>query len=350
MKRKTMTLAMASLLVLSSVSFAQTPQTSEPASSLSGIVNTPSWLGANQLMVKSETEKGFAYYQLGLNGSGKLLVGATENVTEAVKSPDGTQVAYVNNNGDLFLLEVKTMNLKKISVDHEPKMELQFSRDGSKLYFLMGEKIDQMIAVELLSGKQTVLLADKVAYKSDLQISADGSKALYTITKAGTVNDKDESYAVDSKGTEPQLNVLDLTVAAAKPIQVTSSLDNKVFARFTQDNKIVYVSAFSDKEGMPLMQMNTDGSQLKTWVNHLEVHQVLVLNDGNVLVVGENTNFKKSLFKVETNGRTERLVTLPEGVTEVQATDLTHVVVTIQTEAGEKISTLMGNKFTDLTK
>lgn len=349
MKGKALALSLTTLMALSSFNFAAVPQT-KTGVTLSGIVNQPNWFGHEQLVVKSETDSGFAYYQLGLDGQSKLLLQASVNATEVSEHESGSLLAYVNDNGELYLQDLKAQSIKKISIDNEPKMELQFSNDGSKLYFLMGEKIDQIVVIDLASGKQTVLLADKVAYKSDLQISADGTKALYAVTKAGTVNDKDESFAVDAKGTEPQLHMVDLTAAAPKSVQLTTSLDNKVFPKFTQDNKIVYVSAYADKDGMSLMQMNSDGSGLKTLVNHLEVSQVLVLNDGTLLVVGENASFKKSLFKVAANGSTQKIVTLPASTMEVQAKDLGHIAVTIATESGEKISTLLNGKFTDLTK
>ena len=349
MKGKALALSLTTLMALSSFNFAAVPQT-KAATPLTGTVNQPNWFGNEQLLVKSETETGFAYYQLGLNGESKLVLQDTMNATEVAEHASGNLIAYVNDNGDLYLQDVKAQSVKKLSTDNEPKMELQFSTDGSKLYFLMGEKIDQLVMIDLASGKQTILLADKVAYKSDLQISVDGTKALYVVTKAGTVNDKDESYTVDAKGTEPQLNVLDLAATASKPVQVTTSLDNKVFPRFTQDNKIVYVSTFADKDGMPLMQMNADGSGIRTLVNHLEVSQVLVLNDGALLVVGENASFKKALFKVAANGSTQKIVTLPVDTLEIQAMDLGHIAVTVATESGEKISTLIGGKFTDLTK
>ncbi len=343
MKYRAMALTMATFMALGSVSFAATP-------ALTGVVNQPNWFGSDQLLVKSVTDTGFAYYQLNLNGDSTLLVQPSVNATEVAETQNGSQVAYVNDNGDLYLLNTQSKSLKKISVDNEPKMELQFSQDGSKLYFLMGEKIDKIVMITLADGQQKTLLSDKVAYKSDLQISVDGSKALYAVTKAGTVNDKDESYSVDSSGTEPQYSVLDLNTTGAKPVQVTSSTDNKVYGRFTKDNKIVFVSASADKDGMPLMQMNSDGSQLKALIGHLDVSQVLVLNDGNLLVVGENGSFKKALFKVEANGSTQKLITLPEGTTEVQAKDLGHVVITVETEQGEKVSALVGGKFVDLTK
>lgn len=343
MKYRAMALTMATLMTLGSVSFAATP-------ALTGVVNQPSWFGADQLLVKSVTETGFAYYQLNLNGDNTLLVQPAVNATEVAETANGSQVAYVNDNGDLFLLNTQTKSLKKISTDNEPKMELQFSQDGSKLYFLMGEKIDKLAVITLADGQQKTLVSDKVAYKSDLQISADGSKALYAVTKAGTVNDKDESFSVDSAGTEPQYSVVDLTAANAKPIQVTNSTDNKVYGRFTKDNKIIFVSAYADKEGMPLMQMNPDGSALTTLIGHLDVSEVLVLNDGTLLVVGENASFKKALFKVAANGTTIKLVSLPEGTTEVQAKDLEHIVISVETEQGEKVSALVGGKFVDLTK
>lgn len=349
MKGKALALSLATLMALSSFNFAAVSQT-KGNMQLSGTVNQPNWFGNEQLLVKSETETGFDYYQLGLHGESKLLLQASANATEVAEHPLGMQLAYVNDNGELYLQDLQTQTVKKISIDNEPKMELQFSKDGNKLYFLMGEKIDQLAMIDLASGKQTILLADKVAYKSDLQVSEDGTKALYAVTKAGTVNDKDESYTVDAKGTEPQLNVVDLTAASPKPLQVTSSLDNKVFPRFTQNNQIVYVSAYADKDGMPLMQLSADGRSQKTLVNHLEVSQVLVLTDGTLLVVGENASFKKALFRVADNGSTQKIATLPAGTLEVQAKDLGHIAVTVATESGEKISTLIGGKFTDLTK
>ncbi len=349
MKGKALALSLATLMALSSFNFAGAPQVKSSVT-LSGVVNEPNWFGNEQLLVKSETELGFEYYQLGLNSDSKLLLQASANATEVAERPDGSQFAYVNDNGELFLQDLQSQTLKKLSVDNEPKMELQFSKDGSKLYFLMGEKIDQIVMIDLATGKQTGILADKVSYKSDLQISPDGTLAMYAVTKAGTVNDKDESFTVDVKGTEPQLNVLDLKVAGAKPVQVTSSLDNKVYPRFTQDNNIVFISAFIDKDGMSLMEMSPDGIQLNYLVNHLDVSQVLVLNDGSLLVVGESKNYKKALFKVAANGSTQKLVTLPEGTIDVQAKDLSHIAVTVSTDSGEKISSLIDGKFTDLTK
>lgn len=348
MKGKALALSMAALLSLSSLSFATTSQMNKEAS-LGNVVNQPNWLNQEQLLVKAETETGFEYYRLGMNGEKKLLLAASVNATEVTESSDGKRLAYVNDNGELFILDLSSMAIKKVSVDNEPKMELQFSADNSKLYYLMGEKIDQIAMMDLGTEKQTILLGDKVSYKSDLQISVDGTKAMYIVTKAGTVNDKDESYAVDTKGTEPQLNLLDLSTTAAKPIQITTNLDNKVYPRFVANNEIVYISSDDAHVNMSLMHLNADGKELRYFVNHLDVSQVITLKDGTLLVVGESSNYKKSIFKVLPNGSTEKLVALPEGTLDVQMSDFEHIAITVATESGEKVGTLASGKFVDLT-
>lgn len=359
MKLRVLSLTMASIMALGSFSFAATSPTAagapviKAAPKLEGTVNEPRWLNAETLLVKVVTDLGFEYHKLSLNGHSELLIKATSNTTELAESPDGKKIAYVNDNGDVFLMELATQKEIKISSDNEPKMELQFSADGSKLYFLMGEKIDRVAVIQLSDQKLSLMVDDKVAYKSDLQISKDGTKAFYAVTKAGKVDEVNDAFTVDSKGTEPQYNLADLTAVAAKPVQLTGTTDNKIYGRFLSDNSTVFISADPDKAGMPLKQISADG-KIKFLVSHLDVYEALITTDGSLLIVGESSSFKKSLFSVDANGRTKHIAVLPEGTSAVTATDLGHIAVTVDTDLGEKISvlnaTVSGGKFVDLTK
>lgn len=349
MKFRVMALAMVSVMAIGSTSFAAASQP-QAQSQLQGTINEPQWINSENLIVKKVTDQGFEYYKLGLNGSSELLLKAAANATELVMSPDGKQFVYVNDNGDLFLVDSATKAESKLSSDIEPKMELQFSENGSKLYYLLGEKIDRVAAVNLADRKQSILVDDKVAYKSDLQISKDETKALYAVTKAGKVDEVAEAYTVDSKGTEPQYSLADLKTAGAKPVQLTSTLDNKIYGSFLSDNRMVFVSASSDDTGMPLKQISADGKDIKFLVKHLDVSESVVLKDGSLLIIGENSVFKKSVFTVDASGTTKQLAVLPEGTLAISATDLNHIAATVETELGEKVSVLKNGKFTDLSK
>jgi Tol biopolymer transport system component len=349
MKFRVMALAMVSVMAISSTSFAAASQP-QAQSPLQGTINEPQWINSENLIVKKVTDQGFEYYKLGLNGSSELLLKAAANATELVMSPDGKQFVYVNDNGDLFLVDSATKVESKISTDTEPKMELQFSDNGSKLYYLLGDKIDRVAAVNLADRKQSIVVDDKVSYKSDLQISKDETKALYAVSKSGKVDEVAEAYTVDSKGTEPQYNLADLKTAAAKPVQLTSTPDNKIYGSFLLDNRMVFVSASSDDTGMPLKQISADGKDIKFLVNHLDVSESVVLKDGSLLIIGENSAFKKSVFTVDASGTTKQLAVLPEGTLAISATDVNHIAATVETELGEKVSILTNGKFTDLSK
>lgn len=317
---------------------------------LTGTVNNPLWVDSSRLVVETLTDLGTEFYLLSLNGNYEKLLEASVNATELVVSPTGTQAAYVNDNGDLYLIDLSTKVKTKISTDNEAKMELQFNEAGTKIYFLYGEKIDKLGVINLADGKLTTLLSDGVAYKSDLKISKDEKKAVYAVTKAGKVDEANDAFTVDSKGTEPQLSTIALTETGAKPVQVTSKEDNKVFTNLLADNSVLYVSAYADKDGLPLRKISADGKTDQVLVGHLSVEGVLVLKSGDVLLVGQNKTYAKSIFTVDQNGMTKKLVTLPEGTTSVVAQDNGQICITVETEQGEKVSVLQNGKFIDLTK
>lgn len=344
MKLQFAAMTLASLMVISSTSFAGTAP-----SPLFGTVNDPLWLSSDRLIVNVMTDSGSEYRTLGLSGASEVLVSAAANATELVQSPNGKQAAYVNDNGDLFLVDVSTKALTKLSTDNEPKMELQFNEAGTKLYFLYGEKIDKVGVIQLADGKMTNLISDGVAYKSDLQVSRDETRAVYAVTKAGKVDEVNEAYTVDSKGTEPQLFIAAFA-PGSKAVQLTTAVDNKVFVKTLADNSVVYVSAHPDKDGLPLRKISPDGKEDRYFVSHLDVLGVSVLKDGSLVVIGQNSSYAKALFAVDNSGATKKLLNLPADATAVSGTDLNHLAITVDTESGEKVSVLNGGKLVDLSK
>lgn len=341
MKFRAMAIALVSALSLSSLSFAA-------AAPLSGDFEDPAWAGNQALVAKKVADEGTQYYLIHTDGSSKLLLDSSANATEVSVSKDGSKIAYVNDNGDIYVMDMATSKSDLVTSDHDPKMELQFNDSGSKIYFLAGDKIDKLSVIDLSEKKTTALVSDGVAYKSDLRVSADESKAAYVVTAAGKVDETSGEYGVDSKGTEPQIYSVNLN-GTDKPVKLTDSTDNKVFTNMTQNNEVIYVSADPDKDGMPLMKMDNQKMN-HVWVGHLNVYGVSVLNDGSVLVVGDNLMYGKSLFSVGSNGVTKRIAALPEDATAVVAKDMSHIAVTVSTDMGEKIMLLNGGKLVDLTK
>lgn len=341
MKLRVLASVMVGVMALSATSFAA----SNP---LSGTVTSPKWSGSESLIAQVQTSEGTEYQKLSLNGTHEVLVKASANATELTTSQDGTKAAYVNDNGDLFLVDLVSKKETKLSVDNEPKMELQFNTAGTKLYFLMGDKIDKLAVIQLSDGKQSVLVSDGVAYKSDLDIAKDESKAVYVVTGAGKVDETSEALTIDTKGTEPQIYSVKLT-GSDKPVKLTTSLDNKISTKLNMAGETLFISAMDTTDALPLKKISIDGLTTLYYVNHLAVESVNVLSDGTVLLKAFSGN-KESLFTADGMGRTKKLADLPEGTTGVVASDLAHVAITVLTTDGEKVAVLNQGKFVDLTK
>ncbi len=341
MKLKTMAIVLVSVFSLSSFNFAA-------AAPLSGDFEDPTWAGDKALVVKQVEAEGTQYHLVYTDGSSKRLMDSQMNATEVAASRDGLKLAYVNDNGDIYLMNTTTLQTELLTSDHDPKMELQFNAAGTKLYFLAGDKIEKLAVINLSDKKMSILVSDGVAYKSDLSISEDESKAAYVVTAAGKVDETSGEFAVDSKGTEPQVYSANLN-GTDKPVKLTSSGDNKVFTTIGKDNEILYVSADPDKEGMPLKKIDAQKKD-RIWVGHLNVYGLAVLNDGTVLVMGDNLMYGKSLFLVGHDGVTQKIASLSDEVTGFVAKDLEHIALVVSTDTGSKVTWLNHGKHIDLTK
>src|ERR1035441_923174 len=71
-------------------------------------------------------------------GAAHLLVAHPANETRPIYSPDGTRLAFVSNrtgNGDLYVLNLNTGALQRITFDDAAEQLDGWSRDGKFLYF-----------------------------------------------------------------------------------------------------------------------------------------------------------------------------------------------------------------------
>ncbi len=154
----------------------------------------PQWVDQNTLLISRP------------NDSVSLLVDTRSRTAlrsidqmDLVLSPDGKKAAYVDENGHLFVIDLTSNTVKPIGDDDEVKTDLVWSSDSRLLYCIYGSNNDAIAVVSVDTGVINKLLDDKVKYKTDLRLSPDGTKLLYTVANEGKTNYTDDQKTdVDS--------------------------------------------------------------------------------------------------------------------------------------------------------
>lgn len=290
-------------------------------------------------LVGVEAENGNAYYTVDRVTKKTMLVLKAENeATEAVISPNGQYIAYTDNNGGLFVKSLKDQHAYSIASENDPKMELTWSEDSSRVYFLMGEKIDVIARVNINNVFTEKLVDDKVPYKSDFVISKDQKNAIYLVTKPATLNDKDAALAVDTKGTEPQYFTVDLTKKGSKAVQLTKTMDNKLSAVFNSNTSIAYISAANDSETTKVMSISLDGKESKVVFSEQTVISLSMLGETEgYLALTTDSASNKSLVQIRMDGKSKRIGVLDKGSYSIQSVVGGYAYVLCITDQGEKV-------------
>ncbi|MCZ0756365.1 stalk domain-containing protein [Anoxybacillus sp. J5B_2022] len=316
---------------------------------LKGSNTTPQWVSPSLILVKNEDNS-----VLKLINIHSRKVVATIPQSDAVVSPDGKYAAYVDDNGLLYTIDLMNGKTKQISDDDDVKVDLIWSKDSKRLYFIQGSNNDVISVVSVDSGVITKLVDDKVKYKSDLLLSPDGTTILYTAAKEAkttyTDNQNTDVDSIDTAGTDPQLFIVDLTSNNKQPVQLTNSADNKVDSNFVSNNQVIYLSATNDKTSFPSLKM-LKGGQEETLLANKNIIDITV-SDGTIYVVIEEANGTYTIHSL--NPETKKLTQLAstkEMITSLSVSPYNkQIAVTMLSQTGEKVAILENGQFVDITK
>ncbi|GAB6991441.1 stalk domain-containing protein [Paenibacillus pini] len=254
-------------------------------------------------------------YKLKSNYSSQLLA-SDSNAADMAISPNGQWGAYADDKGQLSLISLTGGQTQLLGQDTTVKTDLNWSADGKSIYFVQGDKQEKISYITLDTGKITEVLADKVENKSDVRVSADGKKIVYIVNITGVAkNDKDsteDSLSIDYSGAGEQFYSLAVGTKDAKPVQLTTSNDNKLFPILQADGKLLYLSADPDNSNAKnvLKAVNVDGKTQD------------VINDIDVTVTATNANGQLAVAGIAADGKTKVYTVSASGSkTEVYSTD-----------------------------
>lgn len=316
----------------------------------SGSFSNAKWINESQILFTSEDENAYLF-----NVKTKKIM-KQFSVLEMVTSPDGKQAVYTDDTGFVYLLDFETGKIIQISSDESFKAEFKWSVDGTKLFFLQGEKNETVSSMSVKDGIITKILDDKVEYKSDLVISADGKKVLYTAAKQAVTKYTDDTKSdvdtIVTDGTEPQIFVLDTTVQDSKPVAISSSKDNKFFTNFLPNGNVLYLGVdVEDEEKLPELKL-VQSDTTTTLVSAMQIESINVTNKGSVYLLVTEEDESYSIYKLDVNTKKlERKLNTTQTVTNFDVSmDEKQVVVSVLTENGEKISIIKNSSLEALTK
>ena len=356
---------------------------------LDGSNSDPQWVDPNNVLVLHETDGGIAYYKVDIKTKKSVkVISETANATEAVVSPNGRQIAYVNDMGEIYVVELATSISTKVNPDTDTlvKVELQWSKNGDKLYFVQdADNFNDITQLDIATKTLTTLLhdfddkGDKIKkYKSDLSISEDGTEMYFTISLSGSVKQDatvDENTnpddvgnigaVVNTNGTESQIYYYKVgrIDASGKPVTVklTASIDNKVFIDRLSDGftdyqygRVVYVSADLEKEdSTPILKvMSADGKYLNVLVNDVSVLQSVVTADGRLIILALDKKGTKGIYQVnQITGEKQRFCAVNDNVEKLFISkDGKQLGASISTGEGSKVAVLVNVELKDITK
>ncbi|WP_169085890.1 stalk domain-containing protein [Paenibacillus sp. PL91] len=212
------------------------------------------WVSSSQLIVSNSTGEGREDYLVdAATGKYELLL-KSEGASALVLSPDGKSAAYSDPSGAVFTIDLVSKQANQVSTDSSIKNELTWSSDGMSLFFLQGDKSSVIAKLTVADGKVSKVLEDKVDYKANLTVSADGKQFAYYVFKQPKVtadSSKDvelDDVAIDATGTEPQIYFYNTATANNKAVQLTKDTADKVFLELSADgSKVSYVSVSADE-------------------------------------------------------------------------------------------------------
>ncbi|SYX86096.1 stalk domain-containing protein [Paenibacillus alvei] len=248
---------------------------------------------------------------------------SNENAASTAVSPDLKWGVFTDESSQLYLLDLSLGTAQAIGKDTSVKTDLTWSADGKKVYFVQGDKQEKIAYVSVDSGKITSVLADKVENKSDIRLSADDKTVLYAVNITGVAkNDKDsteDSLSIDFSGAGSQLFTLDLTAKDAKPVQLTTTSDNKLYPNFLADGRAVYVSGDTEGkvENSVLKVVQAKEKKVSDLVADLDVSLAVTSAKGQLIIVATEKDGKSSIYAVKEDGSKSKLYTNDGAITEV---------------------------------
>jgi len=317
---------------------------------LKGLNFNPQWLSNEYVIVTNENDEPVS--KVVHIPSRKVI--ATIASGDLSLSPDKKKGAYVDDNGQLFIVDLATKKATALGTDDDVKVELTWAPDGSSIYFFKGNNSDVIASMNVQTGEVTKIVDDKVKYKSDLRLSADGTKLMYIAAKEAKANYTDESKTeidtIDTTGTEPQLYVVDLTSQQKTPTAVTTDTNNKTFSFFAGD-AIVYLSANPDDENeLPALKAIV-GGQERNMATTMNITYVATKGNIVFVLVGEK-NGSYSIYRATApQAQWTRIFNTKTTITAIAPSPFgNEIAVTIPTDEGEKIAVLINNKLIDITK
>lgn len=209
------------------------------------------WVNASKLIVSKTVETGREDYLVdAATGKNELLL-TSSDTSELIVSPDGSKAAYSEADGTVNVIDLSTKQSAKVSTDTSIKNEMLFSADGSSIFFFQGDKNSVICKLSLSDGSVTKILEDKVDYKANLAVSADGTKVAYFLIKQPVLTgdstdvEKDD-VNIDSTGTETQAYFYDTAKNDNKPVQLTKDTNDKAFLELSADGSKAYFVSIND--------------------------------------------------------------------------------------------------------
>lgn len=289
---------------------------------LDGEFSAPRWNAAGHLVVTRSSDEGIETVSYNpVNGSYEHLT-ANEDAEALAVSPNGLWGAFTNGEGQLYLLDLASGRSQALGTDNSVKTDLIWSQDSSKLYFMQGDKQEKIAYVSLKDAKVTTIVNDKVENKGSLRLSADGNMLLYSVSITGVAkNDADsteDSLTIDYSNAWDQLYMLDVSKKDAKPVQLTTSKDNKLYPILLSNGNVIYVSAeVEGTSNASLKLILAADLKVTSLVSDIDVSIAALTSAGKILIAGTDQAGNMNVYEVATDGKKSLLYSTAGAITEL---------------------------------
>jgi len=294
-------------------------------------VENPVWIKGGSLLVSKLDDAGRIDYKLDTQTGDYKEVYRTVGSSNLTVSPSGDKAAYTDEAGSIYTINLDTRSITQVLADSSIKPELVWSADETSLYFLQGDKGSVIAKVNIADRKVSKLLEDKVDYKANLTVSADGKQFYYTVIKPGAVTadgskpvDSDD-VAIDMTGTEPQVYTYDSSVKESKPVKLTSSSDDKIFVGAAADGTKAFYINSAENQASTLVSVAKDKAT-KTLIGDKDVAAAVLLGDKLIVLAVEAG--VQAVYEVDAAaGTSTKLYNVPDSVTDIIAASSSQIAI-----------------------